>query len=103
MIRGNDEDLDDYECSWFENRLFWCLFCHLSEIESKLDKFQSEIKSRRLRWKEDSFSDLHFKENEIEIWMNREERKWLNKVFDEWIQSYERINDKKNYNKDEKV
>ena len=67
IIRENDEDLDNYECFWSENRLFWYSFHHLSRTKSKLDKFQSKIKSRKSRWKEDSFNDLHFKENKIEI------------------------------------
>ena len=67
VIRENDEDLDDYKYSWSENRLFWYSFHHLSEIKSKFDKFQSRIKSRESRWKENSFNYLHFKENEIEI------------------------------------
>ena len=86
IIRENDEDLDNYECFWSENRLFWYSFHHLSRTKSKLDKFQSRVKSRESRWKENSFNNLHFKENEIKIWVNQEKRKRLSKAFNKWIE-----------------
>ncbi len=49
---------------------------------------------RRKRWKEDIFYNLHIKENEIEMWMNWEEREWLNEIFDERIQSDERLSER---------